>query len=122
MSCACQPSPSATEIASRPERDTRGRHGRERDDPFLPHAERLGLVDVVSVSVIIRADKAEAENVHQSAIDINNYPEIEGRGDRAYNAQSISDVTVLVGRYQLGVDVPGPRTNWRSPGTSRKPR
>jgi len=65
--------------------------------------------DVVSVSVITYADKAEAENVHQSAIDINNYPEIEGLGDRAYNAQPISDVTVLVGRYQLGVDVSGPK-------------
>jgi hypothetical protein len=76
--------------------------------PVSSCAYRTEDFDVVSVSVITYADSAEAENVHQLAIDINSYPEIAGLGDRAYNAQPIGDVTVLVGRYQLGVDVSGP--------------
>jgi hypothetical protein len=79
--------------------------------PVNSCAYRTENFDVVSVSVITYADKAEAEKVHQFAIDINKYPEIAGLGDRAYNAQPIGDVTVLVGRYQLGVDVSGPEND-----------
>lgn len=79
--------------------------------PVNSCAYRTEKFDVVSVSVITYADNAEAQNAHQTAIDINNYPEITGLGDRAYNAQPISDVTVLVGRYQLGVDVSGPEND-----------
>jgi hypothetical protein len=67
--------------------------------------------DVVSVSVITYADEAEAGHVHQSTIDLNKYPEIPGLGDHAYNAQPIGDVTVLVGRYELRVDVSGPEND-----------
>jgi len=76
--------------------------------PVSSCAYRTEDFDVVSVSVITYRDNAEAEYVHQFAIDTNNYPEIGGLGDRAYNAQPIGDVTVLVGQYELGVDVSGP--------------
>ena len=67
--------------------------------------------DSISVTVVTHTDKAEAERAFLTAIDINDYPEIEGLGDRAYNAQPIGDVTVLVGRYELGVDVSGPEND-----------
>ena len=67
--------------------------------------------DGVSVTVVTYEDKAEAERAYQTAIDINDYPEIESLGDRAYNAQPIGDVTVLVGRYELSVDISGPEND-----------
>jgi hypothetical protein len=84
-----------------------------RDDtpPINACAYGTESFDVVSVTIVTYADKAEAEDAYQMAIDINDYPEIEGLGDRAYNAQPIGDVTVLVGRYELGVDVSGPEND-----------
>ncbi|MGH8168756.1 MAG: DUF3558 family protein, partial [Woeseiaceae bacterium] len=67
--------------------------------------------DGVSVTVVTHEDKAEAERAYLTAIDINDYPEIGSLGDRAYNAQPIGDVTVLVGRYELSVDVSGPEND-----------
>ena len=61
--------------------------------------------DSVNVDVLIYDNKDDAESGFQLALDINDYPEIEGIGDRAYDSRPIGDITVLKGKYELSVDV-----------------
>ena len=61
--------------------------------------------DGVSVIVVEYADAAQAEAAFQMAIDINDYQEVTGIGDRAYRSYPIFDLNVLTGRYELSVDV-----------------
>lgn len=61
--------------------------------------------DTVSVSVLTYDDADQAEEGFQMAIDINDYPEVSGLGDRAYDSRPIFDVTVQKGRYEVDVDV-----------------
>jgi len=61
--------------------------------------------DSVSVAVVTFEDADQAEEVLQMAIDINDYPEISGLGDGAYDSRPIYDVTVRKGRYELSLDV-----------------
>ena len=61
--------------------------------------------DGVSVIVVEYADAAQAEAAFQMAIDINDYEEVTGVGDRAYRSYPIFDLNVLTGRYELSVDV-----------------
>ena len=58
----------------------------------------------VQMTVTLYADAREAHDAYVMTLEINNYPEITGLGDRAYRSP-ISDVSVLKGRYQLSVDV-----------------
>lgn len=61
----------------------------------------------VSVNVVVFDDAAQAEDIYQLAIDNNDYPEIEGIGDRAYFALGFG-VAAQQGRYEVNVDVIGP--------------
>lgn len=61
--------------------------------------------DSVNVDVLTYEDEDQAESGFQLAIDINDYPEIEGIGDRAYDSRPIGDITVLKGKYELSIDV-----------------
>lgn len=62
-------------------------------------------LDGVSLVLVEYDDASQAEASFQMAIDINNYAEVSGIGERAYLAYPIFDINVLVGRYELSVDV-----------------
>lgn len=61
--------------------------------------------DVVQVVVLVYENQAQAQAAYQLAITTNGYTEIPGLGDRAYNAQPIFDVNVLVGNLEVTVDI-----------------
>lgn len=63
--------------------------------------------DFNSVEVLLTTfeNADQAEDAFQMAIDINDYPEVSGLGDRAYDSRPIFDVTVLKGRYEVDVTV-----------------
>ena len=61
--------------------------------------------DSVNVDVLTYDSEDDAKSLFQLAIDINDYPEIEGIGDRAYDSRPIGDITVLKGKYELSVGV-----------------
>ena len=61
--------------------------------------------DLVQVVVVVYEDNAQALDAYQMAIDINGYPELSGLGDRAYNAQPIFDVNVLIGNMEISIDI-----------------
>jgi hypothetical protein len=76
--------------------------------PIFSCSYETAEFNVVSVIVAVYDSAEDAEDAFQLAIDINDYPEIEGLGERAYNGQPVLDVTVLTGSYELSVDVVGP--------------
>ena len=82
-----------------------GEPTREDTPPFAACSYETADLDSVGVSVLTYDDAEQAEEGFQIAIDINDYPEISGLGDRAYDARPISDVTVLKGRYELDIGV-----------------
>jgi hypothetical protein len=59
----------------------------------------------VSVDVLAYNDEEQAKSGFELALDINDYPEVEGIGDRAYDSRPIGDITVLKGKYELSIDV-----------------
>jgi hypothetical protein len=61
--------------------------------------------DSVNVDVLTYDSEDDAKSLFQMAIDINDYPEVEGIGDRAYDSRPIGDITVLKGKYELSVGV-----------------
>jgi hypothetical protein len=63
--------------------------------------EEDGLSQMVSIGVLAWGDAEEAEASFEFGAD--QYPAVEGIGDRAYNSQPIDDLTVLAGRYELSV-------------------
>ena len=63
--------------------------------------EEDGLSQIVSIGVLAWVDAEEAEASFEFGAD--QYPAVEGLGDRAYNSQPIDDVSVLAGRYELSV-------------------
>jgi hypothetical protein len=63
--------------------------------------EEDGLSQMVSIGVFAWGDAREAEASFEFGAD--QYPAVEGIGDRAYDSQPIDDVNVLVGRYELSV-------------------
>jgi hypothetical protein len=64
-------------------------------------------VGLVSVSVVVFDDADQAEAVYQLAIDNNDYPEIDGIGERAYFALGFG-LTAQKGRYEFTIDIIGP--------------
>ena len=82
-----------------------GEPTREDTPPISACSYETADFDSVSVSVLTYDDSDQAEEGFQIAIDINDYPEVSGIGERAYDARPISGVTVLKGRYELDVDV-----------------
>jgi hypothetical protein len=62
-----------------------------------------GLTHVVSIGVIAWADSDDAEASFDFGAD--QYPAVEGIGERAYNSQPIGDVDVLTGRYEVSVSL-----------------
>jgi hypothetical protein len=86
--------------------------GESVDDPLVTITELLASClystpdfRTVNVDVLTYDNENDAESGFQLAIDINNYPAIEGIGDRAYDSRPIGDITVLIGKYELSVDV-----------------
>lgn len=63
--------------------------------------ENIYLVDV---TVVEFSDAAEAQDVFQMAVDLNQYPVVSGFGDRAY-LSTIYDIVVDKGKYELSVSV-----------------
>ncbi len=61
--------------------------------------------DILDVTVVVYDDDETAEASYEMALDINDYPEIGGLGERAYDGRPIGGVNVLQGRYELSVDV-----------------
>jgi hypothetical protein len=86
--------------------------GESVDEPLVTITEILAAClystpdfRTVNVDVLIYDNADDAESGFQLAVDINDYPAIEGIGDRAYDSRPIGDVTVLIGKYELSVDV-----------------
>jgi hypothetical protein len=86
--------------------------GESLDEPVVTITELLVSClystpdfDSVNVDVLIYDDEDQAEGGFELALDINDYPEIEGIGERAYDSRPIGDITVLEGKYELSVDV-----------------
>jgi len=86
--------------------------GESLDDPLVTITELLASClystpdfESVNVDVLIYDSEDNAEGGFELALDINDYPEIEGIGDRAYDSRPIGDITVLKGKYELSVDV-----------------
>jgi hypothetical protein len=74
----------------------------ESEAPFFGcRYEEDGLSQVVSVGVIMWADAQEAEASFEFGAD--QYPAVEGVGERAYNSQPIDDISVLAGRYEVSI-------------------
>ena len=63
--------------------------------------EEDGISQMVSIGLFAWGDAEEAEASFEFGAD--QYPAVEGIGDRAYDSQPIDDVNVLVGRYELSV-------------------
>lgn len=59
----------------------------------------------VSYYVIIWDDEEAALASFQQDIDINDYPEVSGIGDRAYDARPAFGLTVFKGKYELSLDI-----------------
>jgi hypothetical protein len=86
--------------------------GQPVGDPVVTTTELLAScfyttsdLDGVSLAVVTYEDEQAAESGFQLAIDINDYPEVEGIGDRAFDSRPIGDITVLKGKYELSIDV-----------------
>ena len=74
----------------------------EPSPPFFGcRFEDDALTQVVTVGVISWDDEETAESSFDFGAE--DYPAVEGIGDRAYNAQPVNDITVLAGRYELSV-------------------
>ena len=61
--------------------------------------------DILDVTVVVYDDDETAEAAYEMVLDVNDYPEIGGLGERAYDSRPIGGVNVLQGRYELSVDV-----------------
>jgi len=59
----------------------------------------------VNVDVVTFKNEDDADSAFQLAIDINNYPEVKGIGDHAFDTRPTGDITVFKGKYQLSIDV-----------------
>ena len=86
--------------------------GESLGDPLVTITELLATClystldfDSVYVGVLIYDSEDNAEGGFEVALDINDYPEVEGIGDRAYDSRPLGDITVLKGKYELSVDV-----------------
>jgi hypothetical protein len=79
----------------------------ERQDipPFYGCSYETDSVDQLTVSVVVFPSSDDAEAAYELVIDMNDYPTIDGLGDRAYDTQPIGDVTVQKGKYELSVDI-----------------
>ena len=86
--------------------------GESLGDPLVTITELLASclystsdLKSVGVDVLTYGSADDAESGFQLALDINDYPEVEGIGDRAYDSRPIGDITVLKGKYEVSVDV-----------------
>ena len=86
--------------------------GESLGDPLVTITELLASClystpdfESVNVDVLIYDSEDNAEGGFEVALDINDYPEVEGIGDRAYDSRPLGDITVLKGKYELSVDV-----------------
>jgi hypothetical protein len=86
--------------------------GESLDEPVVTITQMLAGclystsdLESVNVDVLTYDSEDDAESGFQLAIDISNYPEVEGIGDRAYDSRPIGDIRVLKGKYELSVDV-----------------
>lgn len=65
---------------------------------------------MVDVSVVVFGSDDQAEEVHDQAVDVNDYEKVDGIGERAYYALGFG-LTVLQDEFELGVIVGGPDDN-----------
>jgi len=86
--------------------------GESLGEPLVMNTELLvsclystSQLEGVSVDVLTYEDEDQAKSGFELALDINDYPEVEGIGDRAYDSRPIGDITVLKGKYELSIDV-----------------
>ena len=86
--------------------------GESLDEPLVTITELLASClystpdfDSVNVDVLTYDSEDDAKSLFQLAIDINDYPEVEGIGDQAYDSRPIGDITALKGKYELSVDI-----------------
>ena len=86
--------------------------GESLGDPVVTNTQMLTSCiystpnfDSVGVDVLTYNNEDDAKSGFQLAIDINNYPKIDGIGDGAYDSRPIGDITVRKGKYELSVDV-----------------
>ncbi len=61
--------------------------------------------EYLSVTVVAFASGDEAKTTYEQVLDINDYPKIDGLGDRAYDTRPIGTVTVQKGKYEVSVDI-----------------
>lgn len=67
--------------------------------------EEVDGFNSVGVLVTVHPDEDEAASFVDDVVERNDYAEIDGLGDRAYNSQPFFDVSVLKGRYEIDIDV-----------------
>lgn len=82
-----------------------GEGTRQDIPPFYGCSYETDSFDQLSVSVVVFPSSDDAEAAYELVIDMNDYPTIDGLGDRAYDTQPIGDVTVQKGKYELSVDI-----------------
>lgn len=84
---------------------TVGEGVRQDIPPFYGCTYETDSFEQLTVSVLVYPTSEDAEAAYDLVIDMNDYPPIDGLGDRAYDTQPIGDVTVQKGRYELSVDI-----------------
>ena len=61
--------------------------------------------ELLYVQLIVYENEAQARQGFDLAVDVNDFTEIDGLGEDAYNSQPIFDVSVLRGVYELSIDI-----------------
>ncbi len=82
------------------------REGERSDSPpfYFCTFETEGF-EQLDLSVVVFPSADDARVLYEEALDTNDYPEIEGLGDRAYDSRPIGDVTAQKGKFEVGVDI-----------------
>jgi len=81
-----------------------GEPTQENTPPVFACSYEAAGFEGLSVVVVVFQDADQAADAFQSAIDINDYDEVSGIGERAYTSV-IYDLSVLTGKYEVSIDV-----------------
>lgn len=82
-----------------------GEGTREDTPPFYACTYETEGFDQLTVMVMVYPNAKDAEAAYQVVMKINDYPKIDGLGDRAYDTQPMGDVTAQKGKYEISVDI-----------------
>jgi hypothetical protein len=77
----------------------------EQSPIFVCGYDATDQLSSLVVTLISYDSPDDAQASLEYAIETNEYPEIEGIGDGAYNGQPLADVTAISGGYELSIDV-----------------